>query len=56
MMLTQEFRGSSHMKLLSELSKCCLNHQSARAKGKCNQAFKRLQDEQLHFIHTVSLA
>lgn len=42
--------------LLSELSKCCLNHHSARATGKCYQTFKRMQDQQLHFLHTVSLA
>lgn len=37
--------------LLSELSKCHLNHHSARATGKCNQTLKRIQDEWLCFFH-----
>lgn len=36
--------------LLSELSKCCLNHHSARVTGKCNQTLKRIQDKRLHFL------
>lgn len=38
--------------LLSELSKCRLNHCSARATGKCNQTLKRIQDEWLYLFHS----